>query len=95
MTQHTMNDVCPLEVTQQELDDIQKCESVVVREYERDDGSRFSRPVAYGDHDEMVDQAGITGLFIVPVGLHIVCHKAIRVSDLLPADGFDPIEMGM
>lgn len=76
-------DKCPLEVTQAELDDIQQCEALVVREYERSDGSRYSRPVAWGDADEMKDAADTPGIFIVPVGLSIVCQKMLLVSELL------------
>lgn len=75
-----------LELTQQELDDISKCEAVIVRDYQRADGSMFARAVAYGDADEMHEQASIRGLCIVPVGLSVVCQQVVMVSDLLGAE---------
>ena len=78
-----MNAACPVEITQQEFDDIKQCEAVVIREYERADGSRIGKAVAWGDADEMQDQADTPGLFVVPVGLSIVCQQMVLVSDLL------------
>jgi len=78
-----MNDICPLEVTQQEVDDIKQCEAVVIREYEREDGSRIGRPVAWGDVDEMQDQADRFCICVVPFGFSIVCQQMVLVSDLL------------
>ena len=78
-----MNDVCPVEITQQEYNDITRCEVVVIREYERADGSRFAKAVAWGDADEMQDQADTQCIVIVPVGFSIVGQKMVLVSDLL------------
>ncbi len=77
-------DECRLEMTSDELADIRQCESVIVREYERADGSRFAKAVAWGDADEMEMQAVSNGMFIVPVGFKIVAQRAIAVSELLP-----------
>lgn len=77
-----MNDSCPLEITTEQWNDIQHCESVVVREYERLDGSRVARAVAWGDAEEMELQAETPAMFIVPVGFHIICQRAIPVNDL-------------
>ncbi len=78
-----MGDVCRLKMTQQEFDRVNQCEAVIVREYEREDGSRFAKAVAWGDADEMQDQASTPTMQIVPVGLSIVCQRAIPVSELL------------
>ena len=78
-------DSCPLEVTQQQLDNIQKCEAVVIREWERPDGSRFSKVMAWGDADEMQDQADTPALLVAPNGFSIICQKLLMVSDLLGA----------
>ena len=74
---------CPLEVTQHQLTDIQHCEAVVVREYEQADGSRFARPVAWGDASEMQDAVDTPSLFIVPVGFRIVGQRVVPVRDLI------------
>lgn len=74
---------CPLRLTSDEYNAIRKCEAVVIREYETDSGERFANPVAWGDADEMQDQAAIPGLFVVPVGLRIVAQKCLPVADLL------------
>lgn len=74
---------CPLSVSQAEYDAMSQCEAVIVREYERDDGGRFAQAVAWGDYDEMVDQAETPGLYVVPVGVTIICQRAIRTEDLL------------
>ena len=77
------SNVCQIEVTQQEYEQIKQCESVIIREYERADGARFAKAVAWGDSTEMQDQASTPTLQIVPVGLSIVCQRAISVSELL------------
>ena len=77
---------CNLEITQQEFDAIAKCESVVVREYERADGTHYAEAVAWVDSEEMQDAASTRGLFVVPVGVSIVCQTAIPVSELLGPD---------
>lgn len=79
-------DECVLEVTQHEVDEIVHNESVVIREYERSDGSRYAKAVAWGDHDEMIDQASIKGMFIIPVGIKIVCQRAFKVSDIFETE---------
>ncbi len=76
-------DECRLEITSGELAHIRQCESVIVREYARPDGSRFATPVAWGDADEMQMQAETNGMFVVPVGFEIVAQRAIPVSELL------------
>lgn len=78
-------DTCPLEVTQQVLDDIEQCEAVVIRERERPDGSRFSRAVAWGDADEIKDQADTHALLLVRDGMKIICQKMLLVSELVGA----------
>lgn len=86
MTQPTQRDsVCPLQMSQQQFDNIKQCEAVVVREYERADGSRFANAVAWGDADEMRDQAETPRIFIVPEGLSVVGHRVVLVSELLGA----------
>jgi len=79
----TMSDVCQLEMTQSEYDRVKLCESVIVREYERADGSRFAKAVAWGDADEMEEQAEMPSLHIVPAGVSIICQRAVPVSELL------------
>lgn len=78
-----MNDVCPVEITQQDFDSIKRCEAVVIREYVGTDGSRFARAVAWGDADEMQDQADTPGIFVVPVEFSIIGQQMVLVSDLL------------
>ena len=75
---------CPLEITDTDLGSIQKCEAVVIREYERRDGSRVAKAVAWGDAGEMKDQAATAGIFLLPVGYRIVRQKMVLVSELLP-----------
>lgn len=77
---------CPLEMTQQQLDDIRQCEAVVVREYETDGGRRFAHPVAWGDADEMRDAAETRGLFIIPVGVKIIGQQCLMVAELLGSE---------
>ena len=74
---------CPLDVTQKEFDAFSQAEAVVVREYETDNGRRFARVVAWGDLDEMKDQADALGLYVVPVGVRIICQRAILLKDLI------------
>ena len=78
-----MDAACPLELTPQEYDAIKQCEAVVIREYETPGGSRVGKAVAWGDADEMRHQADTPGLFVVPVGLSIICQQVLLVSDLL------------
>ena len=79
--------ICSLEVTQEEMDAIQHCEAVVVRNYERADGSHYSSLVAWGDESEMQDQADCPHMFIVPVGWSsIVGQEMVLVRDLIPPD---------
>ena len=82
-------DECRVEMTVDEFARIRQCESVIVREYERADGSRFAKPVAWGDADEMKIQAETQGMFIVPVGFEIVAQRAIPVSELLTPNDKD------
>lgn len=77
---------CVLEVTQAEVDEIILNESLIIREYERTDGSRFAKAVAWGDHDEMNCQASTYGIFVVPLGIKIVCQRAFKVSDIFEAE---------
>jgi hypothetical protein len=77
-----MNDICNVELTQEQYDDIRKCESVIIREYENVDGSRFAKAVAWGDAEEMQLQADTPSVLIVPVGVAIVCQRAIPVAEL-------------
>ena len=79
-----MIDTCTIDVTQNDIDAFSKCEAVVIREYDRDGGSRMGKVIAWGDADEMQDLANTPGIYIVPVGLHIVCDVMKLVSDLLP-----------
>lgn len=78
-----MAEICPLQITQQEFNLIRQCESVIVREYERADGSRFAVALAWGDAAEMQEQASTPSLQILPVGLSIVCQRTVLVSELL------------
>ena len=71
-----------LEVTQDEYDQVMQCEAVIVREYQRADGSRVAQAVAWGDADEMHDEASRPVIQIVPVGLTIVDQRVIPVSEL-------------
>lgn len=75
---------CPLEMTQEEYDDIKTAEAVVVREYEREDGSRFACLVEHGGLEEMKIIADRTWIFIRLTGQpKIVGQLAVAVSDLL------------
>ena len=74
---------CPLRMTQAEYSQILKCDAVIVREYERDNGNRWAVPVAWGDAKEMQSQAESPTLQVVPVGVKIVCQRAVLVSELL------------
>jgi len=80
---------CPVNVTAEDYDAFIKHDAVVVVEYEREDQSRFGQIEAWGDWDEMQDQADTPRLAIVPAGLRIICQKAIRVAELL---GKEPCE---
>ena len=81
---------CLLEVTSEEFADISKCEAVVLREYERPDGSRFAKAVGWGDLDEMTDQAETVFVLMVPTGLKYIAQQVIPVSELLkPIDTND------
>jgi hypothetical protein len=40
---------CTIEITQAQYDVILKCEAVVIREYELENGSRIGRLLAWGD----------------------------------------------
>ena len=71
-----------LEVTQEEHDQFMKCEAVIVREYQRPDGSRVAQVLAWGDAEEMHDQASRPVIQLVPVGLTIVDQRVMPVSEL-------------
>jgi len=80
---------CPLQMTQAEYSQILKCDAVIVREYERDNGTRWAVPVAWGDAEEMQEQAEIPTLQVVidgVQGVKIVCQRAVLVSELLGGD---------
>jgi hypothetical protein len=74
---------CPLQMTHDEYRQILKCDAVIVREYERDNGNRWAVPVAWGDAEEMQQQAEIPTLQVVPEGVSIVCQRAVLVSELV------------
>jgi len=74
---------CRLEISESDWCDIRHCEAVIVREYESKDGQRLARAVAWGDYDEMKEQAETPMMFVVPVGFHIIGQQAIRVDVLL------------
>lgn len=78
-----MTETCTLQVTQQEYDDIRKCEAVIVREYESQDGTHFAVPMAWGDLAEMEEQATAPGVAILPAGVSIVSQQVVPVADLL------------
>ena len=74
---------CKLNVTQAVLDSIRESEAVVIREYERSDGSRIGEIVGHGTADEMNDVSDTPGLTLVPIGLTVVCQSVVMVEDLL------------
>ena len=78
---------CPVIVTQEDYDQFRFSEAVVVVEYERQDGSRFGQIEAWGDAEEMQDQADTPRIAIVPVGLRLICQSPVLVSDLLNPRG--------
>ena len=73
---------CDLQMTLSQIDEIQRHEAVVIREFERNDGSRFGEVVASGDAVEMEIEASADGLFVVPVGIKVVCQSVVSVSSL-------------
>jgi hypothetical protein len=75
---------CPLSITQQQYDEIAKCEAVVVREWERDDGTRFGEIIDWGDNSEMRDIADTPQILIVPLGIKSVGKVVVPVSQLIP-----------
>lgn len=75
------DDTCHTEVTQDELDEISRCEAVVIREYEKK-GCRYGRLIAWGDADEMRDVARAPGTYVVPVGVKIICDSMVLVTEL-------------
>jgi len=74
---------CPLEVTSEEFAKISRCEAVVLREYERPDGSRFAKVVGWGDIDEMNLQADSVFVIMVPTIIKYIAQQVIPVSELL------------
>ena len=74
---------CQIVLSQQEFDDISKCEAVIVREYENDSGDRKGVVAAYGDESDMNEQCANNGFIVVPVGWEIVRQHVMSVSELL------------
>ncbi len=74
---------CTLEITQHEFEQITAADSVVIREFEREDGSRFAQAINWGSSEEMKDLAERSEILIVPVGVHVVCQRAVKTLELL------------
>ena len=74
---------CPLEITVDDYRQIEKCEAVVIREFERLDESRFAIAAAWGDFEEMNDQCETNGLLVVKNGVKFICQKVVLVKSLL------------
>lgn len=78
--------VCQLEVSQNEFDELMKCEAVCLREYERDDGSRFSKIIDMGDKEEMDAIAATPKILVVHRGVKLIGDMSVYVRDLLKPD---------
>ncbi len=78
-----MEKSCTVEITQHEWKQISNAESVVIREFEREDGSRFAQAINWGSPEEMKDLAERPEILIVPVGVHVVGQRAVATSELL------------
>ena len=76
--------ISALEITRDQFDNIQKVEAVVLRDYEREDGSRFSKLVKWGDAAEMQIVANTPEILIVPNCVKCLGQQMVMVSDLLP-----------
>lgn len=78
-----MEKPCSVEMTQHEFEQITNADSVVIREFEREDGSRFAQAINWGSSDEMKDLAERREILIVPVGVHVISQRAVKTSELL------------
>ena len=78
-----MEKPCPVEITQHEFEKIAGAESVVMREFEREDGSRFAQAINWGGSEEMENLAKRSEILILPVGVHVVGQRAVKTSELL------------
>ena len=65
---------------------LKDCDSVLVREYARSDGSRFAKVIAAGTSDEMDSLAGTPGLLLVLSGVEYIGDMVVPVGELLPPD---------
>ena len=77
-----MSNVCSISVSPGDWDQIKQCEAVVVVEYEDVNGIRFGRIEAWGDLDEMEDQASTYRIVVVRDGAKIVAQTAVKVGEL-------------
>ena len=79
---------CPLHVTPEEVEEIKNYEAVLVREYERKDGSRFAEVISMGSIDEMKSEAERPEILLRFDGSpELIGSIAVLVSALLPPQG--------
>jgi hypothetical protein len=65
---------------------LSECEAVVVRTYERPDGTRFAKVIACGTTEEMEEEAITPKLLLTFPGCECVGDSVVPVSELLPPD---------
>jgi len=78
--------VCQVHVSQTQADEIRQCEAVVVRTYERKDGSTFAVPVRWGEREEMEIVADTPRILLGRRGQTCLGDSVVLVSDLLPPE---------
>jgi regulator of protease activity HflC (stomatin/prohibitin superfamily) len=65
---------------------LKDCDSVLVREYERTDGTRFGKVVRAGNAADPDSLAGTPGLLLLMPGVKDIREYVVPVSELLPPD---------
>ncbi len=79
-----MSDVCQTSISPELYAQLATSEFVTVREYERDDGTRFANVIGAGTEGEMDSLVGTPGLLLVMSGLNYVGDRVVPVAELLP-----------
>lgn len=79
---------CQLNVEAEDWLQIQRCEAVIIREYETKEGVRFAHAVAWGDLDEMEDQNSEPNMCIIPVGVSFILQKVMLIKEISTLEPF-------
>ena len=81
------NDNIIQQVTPERFAQLKDCDSGVVREYEREDGTRFGKVIRVGNAADPDSLSSTPGLLLMLPGIKDIREYVVPVSELIPPDG--------